>query len=170
MGFGALRGELRHSFRNSGRKCKSEMSSKKRSASNSCWGNDGGHVTPANELSRPRHDNTVLKALARAFRWKRMLEEGSYASITELAEKEKIGMSYLTRVVRMTLLAPDIIDAILEGRQGDGIDLTVLAAPFPTEWGAQRRHFGFPSIDGLPLTDLATYQGEAVQICMVKEL
>ena len=100
-------------------------------------------LPPANELSRPRHDNTVLKALARAFRWKRMLEEGSYASITELAEQEKIGMSYLTRVMRMTLLAPDIINAILEGRQGDGIDLTVLAAPFPTEWGAQRRHFGF---------------------------
>ena len=63
-------------------------------------------LPPANELSRPRHDNTVLKALARAFRWKRMLEEGSYASITELAEQEKIGMSYLTRVMRMTLLAP----------------------------------------------------------------
>lgn len=83
-------------------------------------------LPPANELSRPRHDNTVLKALARAFRWKRMLEEDSYASITELAEQEKIGMSYLTRVMRMTLLAPDIINAILEGRQGDGIDLTVL--------------------------------------------
>ena len=102
-------------------------------------------LPPASELKRPRPDNTVLKALARAFRWKRMLEDGSYASITELAEREKIGMSYLTRVMRMTLLAPDIIDAILEGRQGDGIDLTVLAAPFPLEWGAQRRHFGFMS-------------------------
>jgi hypothetical protein len=104
-------------------------------------------LPPANELSRPRHDNTVLKALARAFRWKRMLDEGSYASITELAGQEKIGMSYLTRVMRMTLLSPDIINAILEGRQGDGIDLTVLAAPFPTEWGAQRQHFGFPPMD-----------------------
>lgn len=63
-------------------------------------------LPPANELSRPRHDNTVLKALARAFRWKRMLEEGSYASITELAEQEKIGMSYLTRVMRMTCNRP----------------------------------------------------------------
>jgi hypothetical protein len=104
-------------------------------------------LPPANELNRPRPDNTVLKALARAFRWKRMLEDGSYASITELAEKEKIGMSYLTRVMRMTLLAPDIIDAILEGRQGEGIDLTVLAAPFPLEWGAQRRHFSSQRTD-----------------------
>ncbi len=59
-----------------------------------------------------------------------------------LAEKEKIGLSYLTRVLRMTLLAPDIVDAILNGRQGDGIDLAILAAPFPNEWDAQRRHFG----------------------------
>jgi len=104
-------------------------------------------LPPANELSRPRHDNTVLKALARAFRWKRMLEEGSYASITELAEQEKIGMSYLTRVMRMTLLAPDIIDAILDGRQGEGINLSTLAEPFPVEWEKQRRHFSAEPID-----------------------
>ena len=100
-------------------------------------------VLPADaQLQRPRTDNTVVKALARAFRWKRLLETGAYTSVSDLAEKEKIGLSYLTRVLRMTLLAPDIIDAILDGRQGDGIDLATLAAPFPNEWGAQRRHFG----------------------------
>lgn len=99
-------------------------------------------VLPAgSHPQRPRTDNTVVKALGRAFRWKRMLEAGSYSSVTELAEKEGIGMSYLTRVLRMTLLAPDIIEAILDGRQGDGIDLTTLANPFPAEWEAQRRHF-----------------------------
>jgi hypothetical protein len=98
-------------------------------------------LPPGTPAQRPRTDNTVVKALGRAFRWKRMLETGAYASVTELAEKEKIGMSYLTRVLRMTLLAPDIIEAILDGRQGDGIDLATLADPFPTEWGAQRRHF-----------------------------
>ena len=82
------------------------------------------------------------RALARAFRWKRLLETGAYTSVSDLAEKEKIGLSYLTRVLRMTLLAPDIVDAILNGRQGDGIDLAILAAPFPNEWDAQRRHFG----------------------------
>lgn len=100
-------------------------------------------VLPADaQLQRPRTDNTVVKALARAFRWKRLLETGAYTSVSDLAEKEKIGLSYLTRVLRMTLLAPDIVDAILDGRQGDGIDLAALAAPFPNEWGAQRRHFG----------------------------
>ncbi len=100
-------------------------------------------VLPAGaQLQRPRTDNTVVKALARAFRWKRLLETGAYTSVSDLAEKEKIGLSYLTRVLRMTLLAPDIVDAILDGRQGDGIDLATLAAPFPHEWGAQRRHFG----------------------------
>ena len=101
-------------------------------------------VLPAGaQLQRPRTDNTVVKALARAFRWKRLLETGAYTSVSDLAEKEKIGLSYLTRVLRMTLLAPDIVDAILDGRQGDGIDLATLAAPFPNEWSAQRRHFGF---------------------------
>ena len=99
-------------------------------------------VLPAGaQLQPPRTDNTVVKALARAFRWKRLLETGAYTSVSDLAEKEKIGLSYLTRVLRMTLLAPDIVDAILDGRQGDGIDLATLAAPFPNEWGAQRRHF-----------------------------
>ena len=100
-------------------------------------------LPPGTPAQRPRSDNTVVKALGRAFRWKRMLETGAYASVTELAEKEKIGMSYLTRVLRMTLLAPDIIEAILDGRQGDGIDLATLADPFPFEWEAQRRHFSF---------------------------
>lgn len=100
-------------------------------------------VLPADaQLQRPRTDNTVVKALARAFRWKRLLESGAYTSVSDLAEKEKISLSYLTRVLRMTLLAPDIVDSILDGRQGDGIDLAILAAPFPNEWDAQRRHFG----------------------------
>ena len=88
-----------------------------------------------------RTDNTLIKALARAFRWKNMLATGAFTNVTELAEKEKIGMSYLTRMLRMTLLAPDIVEAILNGRQGDGIDLATLADPFPFEWEAQRRHF-----------------------------
>lgn len=104
-------------------------------------------LPPGTELQRSRMDNTVVKALARAFRWKRLLEAGSYSSVTELAEKEKIGMSYLTRVMRMTLLAPDIIDAILDGRQGDGVTLTSLANPFPVEWEKQRRHFSAEPFD-----------------------
>lgn len=99
-------------------------------------------LPPEAEARRPRADNTVIKALARAFRWKRMMETGGYATVTELADKEKIAMTYLTRVLRMTLLAPDIVEAILEGRQGENITLTKLADPFPVHWGEQRQHFG----------------------------
>ena len=56
-----------------------------------------------------RADNTLIKALARAFRWKRMLETGEFATITELAEHEGIASSYMTRVLRLTLLAPEIV-------------------------------------------------------------
>src|ERR1051325_6787994 len=52
-------------------------------------------------------DNTIIKALARAHRWKTILENGEHASLTELAKSEKINLSYLCRMLRLTLLAPD---------------------------------------------------------------
>ena len=70
-----------------------------------------------------RTDNTLVKALARAFRWKRLLESGEYATIAELAEREGIAPSYMTRVLRLTLLAPDIVEAILEGKHGPEVTL-----------------------------------------------
>ena len=84
-----------------------------------------------------RPDNTLVKALARAFRWKRMLETGEFATIAELAEREGIAPSYMTRVLRLTLLAPDIIDAILDGKQGPELTLARLLEPLPVEWVAQ---------------------------------
>ena len=88
--------------------------------------------------SRPRVDNTMIKAIARAHRWKRLLESGRFASVTELAQAEKINQSYLCRVLRLTLLAPDIIEAILDGRQAADLQLYVLTKPLPMEWGQQR--------------------------------
>ncbi len=70
------------------------------------------------EPACPRIDNTLVKALSRAFRWKRLLEHDDYLSLTELAEAEKINLPYLSRVLRLTLLAPDLVEAILDGRQG----------------------------------------------------
>jgi hypothetical protein len=64
----------------------------------------------------PRIDNSLLKALARAHRWQRMLESGECASITELAAAEKIDRSYVCRVLRLTLLAPELVEAILDGK------------------------------------------------------
>ena len=82
-------------------------------------------------------DNTLVKALARAFRWKRMLESGEFATINELAEREGIAPSYITRVLRLTLLAPDIVEAILDGRQGSEVTLAFLMEPFAVGWEDQ---------------------------------
>jgi type I restriction enzyme R subunit len=73
-----------------------------------------------------RTDNTLVKALARAFRWKRMLESAAIATIADLAAHEGIAPSYMTRILRLTLLAPDIVDTILEGRQGPDMTLARL--------------------------------------------
>ncbi|GAB4384364.1 hypothetical protein [Albidovulum sp.] len=85
-----------------------------------------------------RTDNTLVKALARAFRWKRMLESGDFNTIAELADREGIAPSYMTRVLRITLLAPDIVEAILDGKQGPEVTLGRLLEPFPAEWEVQR--------------------------------
>jgi len=89
-----------------------------------------------------RTDNTLVKALARAFRWKRMLESAEYATIAELAEREGIAPSYMTRVLRLTLLAPDIVEAILDGKQEHEVTLTRVLEPFPMGWAPQQDHFG----------------------------
>jgi hypothetical protein len=91
--------------------------------------------------TQPRKtDSTLVKALARAFRWKRMLESGEFATIAELAEREGIASSYLTRVLRLTLLAPDLVEAILDGKQGPEVTLANAMEPFPTTWSEQRAY------------------------------
>lgn len=89
-------------------------------------------------LPRARIDNTMVKALARAHRWKKQLDSGRFQTVQDLAEAEKINPSYIARVLRLTLLAPDIVEAILDGRQPAGLQLDDLLAPFPVEWARQR--------------------------------
>lgn len=91
------------------------------------------------ETVRPQFENTLIKALARAFRWKRMLESGEFATIAELAEREGIAPSYMTRVLRLTLLAPNIIEAILDGQLETVMTLKQLLEPFPMNWDEQTR-------------------------------
>ncbi len=86
-------------------------------------------------------DSTLVKALARAFRWKRMLDSGEFATIAELAEREGIAPSYMTRVLRLTLLAPDIVEAILDGKQGPEVTLARVLEPLPAAWNEQRPRF-----------------------------
>lgn len=85
-----------------------------------------------------RTDNTLVKALARAFRWKRMLESGEFASISELAEREGIAFTYMARLMRLSLLAPEIVDAIMDGRQPESVTLANLMDPFPLDWKEQQ--------------------------------
>ena len=63
-----------------------------------------------------------------------MLESGEFATIAELAEREGIAPSYMTRVLRLTLLAPDIVEAILDGKQGPEVTLARMMEPFPANW------------------------------------
>ena len=80
----------------------------------------------------------TTRALARAHRWQRLLESGECGSITELAAAEKIDRSYLCRVLRLTLLAPEMVEAIVGGRQPEGLTLPGLIKGFPIEWGSRR--------------------------------
>jgi len=85
---------------------------------------------------RQHVENTLVKAIARAHRWKQMMESGNYTSIAELAATEKINDSYLCRMLRLTLLAPEIVEAVLQGRER-GLQLRELMKPFPVEWKSQ---------------------------------
>jgi len=90
---------------------------------------------------RTRIDNTMVKALARAFRWRKLLESGEYATVEEIATAEKINTSYVSRILRLTLLAPDIVETILDGRQPAGLTMAKLMKPFPVAWRRQSEIF-----------------------------
>lgn len=94
---------------------------------------------PEGAAQQRKTDSALVKALARAFRWKRILESGDFVTINELAEREGIAVSYLTRVLRLRLLAPDIVEAILDGTQGPDVTLSRLLEPFPADWRLQWR-------------------------------
>ncbi len=94
--------------------------------------------TQGNPAPRATIDNTMIKAIARAFRWQRLLENGTYGCLEDIAKAEKIGASFLSRIIRLALLAPDIVEAILAGKQPANLTLKDLMAPFPVEWAGQR--------------------------------
>jgi hypothetical protein len=86
---------------------------------------------------RPRVDNVLVKALARAFRWQRMLDKGDCGTIEELARRERFSRGYVSRVLRLTLLPPEIVEAILDGRQAEETRLEDLLNGFPLQWQQQ---------------------------------
>ena len=97
-------------------------------------------VTPGGKVMavRTQADPALLKALARAFRWQRLLDEGRYASLSELAAAERIERGYLGTVLRLTLLAPAVVDAIMNGSAGE-LTLPVLMGGVPEVWGTAAR-------------------------------
>ena len=97
--------------------------------------------TQGNPMPMATIDNTLIKAIARAFRWQKLLENGTYACLEDIARAEKINASFVSRVIRLALLAPDIVEAILAGKQSASLTLKDLMAPFPVEWVGQRVRF-----------------------------
>ena len=86
-------------------------------------------------------DNTMVKVLARGFRWQRLLYDGTYATIEDMAAAEKINPSYISRLMRLAYLSPTIVESILDGRHPAHLTMKDLMEPFPLDWAAQERHF-----------------------------
>ena len=89
--------------------------------------------------SRSGVDDTLVKALGRAFRWRKLLETGVHGTVDEIARAESINPSYVSRIMRLTLLAPEIVEAILDGRKPPALTTARLMKPFPADWEQQRR-------------------------------
>ena len=96
---------------------------------------DGSAIVPS---SKPHPDGTLVKALARAWRWQRMLDEGIYTTVREISEAEGIDKGYVSRILRLALLAPDIVEAILAGTADQALVLERLEQPLPSDWEQQR--------------------------------
>jgi hypothetical protein len=86
----------------------------------------------------PRVDTALLKAIVRAYRWREMLESGKHSSAAELAKAERINASYLSRILRLTLLAPEIVEAVIAGKQPPTMQVDDLLRPLPSLWQQQK--------------------------------
>jgi hypothetical protein len=104
-------------------------------------------VVPAGHPSwappAPRCDSSLINAIVKAHHWRELIEKGKYASAAELSRKTGVNESYLCRLLRLTLLAPDIVQSILDGRQPKTLELKSLLTVLPPSWPAQRKQLGF---------------------------
>jgi hypothetical protein len=112
---------------------------------------DGSELTPPRH---PQPDTTLVKALARAWRWQRLLDRGVYASVSEIAEAERISKSYVSRLLRLVLLAPDIVEAILAGTTGPAVGFEQLETGVPMSWEEQRVRLPYGRDCGLAVAGL----------------
>lgn len=114
----------------------------------------------AGHEARPQFDEVLINALVRAHRWRRQIENAEFRSASELAAHEKITDSYVARMLTLTLLAPDITQAILEGRQPKGLKLATLLRGIPLTWEEQQKTFGFtPQFVSMTSFALARHPG-----------
>jgi hypothetical protein len=100
---------------------------------------EGATVPPR----KPARDETLIRALVRAHRWRRSIDGGKAKSITDLAEQERVTVAYVCRVLPLTCLAPDIVEAILDGRQPRGLRLAEMLGPVSFAWDEQRMKWNF---------------------------
>jgi hypothetical protein len=108
----------------------------------------------------PRVDNAMVKALARAFRWRRMLETGVRGALEDLTGAKGITTSYVSRVLRLTLLAPEIVEAILDSRQPAELQLDDLLEGFSLGWKGQRELFGTGKLGAARSTSSSEQSGK----------
>ena len=89
-------------------------------------------------------DNTMIKVIARGFRWQRLLYDGTYATIEDLAAAEKINPSYVSRILRLAYLSPRVVQAILAGAHPAWLTMRDLLEPFPMDWREQEQKLMAP--------------------------
>jgi hypothetical protein len=118
------------------------MTIRRRGGRKQIIGPDGAPARPGGDATETQGDPALVKALARAFRWRRMLEEGRYASVRELAKAEGVDRAYVGRVLNLTLLAPDLVANALDGRHMPSVTLVARLEPFPLCWRSQGEFFG----------------------------
>jgi len=95
---------------------------------------------------RPSHQEALVIAIARAHRWQKLLDDGKFGSVSDLAREIGLDVSFAARLLRLTLLAPDIVEAILMGEEPSGLSLATLTKQLPIEWERQRKTLGFRRI------------------------
>jgi hypothetical protein len=117
----------------------------------------------------------MVKALARAFRWRKMLDASVYTTLVDLAKAKRIRKAYVSQILRLTLLAPEIIEASVDGRQPAGLQLGVLLKGFPLEqaqedaghWRARHAFEDLVSMNGIPFQPVTPRRGPRVP-CMCR--
>lgn len=101
-------------------------------------------IEPIEETASNKPPTKLAIAVAKAHQWQRWLDEGRYRDVNDLARALNLDWSYVHRLLRLTLLAPDIVDAIIYGREPEGLTLSTLRGSLPLAWVEQREKLGFP--------------------------